>query len=210
MSTLTELVDEIVDDLDRTDLNAQILSEIGRAISFYQSTRFYFNETRDTLFSTVAGQRLYTSDDDRDIPDFYEIDQLTLEYDGQVDPLCEISPKEWEVLTGPSGAEARPRSWAYFNRSIGLFPIPDGIYGIRMIGLIKKAAPTTPDETGNVWMTEAFNLIRSRACSQIGLRKIRDVSIYETQARAESEELSRLLAQTASRVGTGNITPTDF
>ena len=40
-----------------------------------------------------------------------------------------------------------------------LYPIPAAVRTIRLIGGIKKAAPTD-DTAGNVWMTEGFELIR--------------------------------------------------
>lgn len=210
MSTLAELKAEIADDLDRTDLTTQIDSETTRAIKFYQPTRFYFNETRDVTFSTVAAQALYSVSDAPEIPQFFEIDQICFEDGDQKYDLTEISPKEWEVATGSGGTSAKPIAWAYFNQSIGLYPIPDGVYTIRVIGHIKKAEPTDDVEEGNVWMVEAFDLIRARVCKQLALKKLRDQSLFETQSAAEADELRNLLAQTAIKTGTGFVTPSDF
>jgi hypothetical protein len=210
MSTLAELKAEIADDLDRTDLTTQIASETTRAIKFYQPTRFYFNETRDVTFSTVAAQALYGVDDAPEIPQFFEIDQICLEDGDQKYDLDEISPKEWEAATGSGGTSSKPIAWAYFNQSIGLYPIPDDAYTIRIVGHIKKAEPTADDEEGNVWMVEAFDLIRARVCKQLALKKLRDQSLFETQSAAEADELRNLLAQTATKTGTGFVTPSDF
>lgn len=209
MSTLAELKTEIADDLDRTDLTSQIEREISRAIAFYQPTRFFFNETRDVTFSTVAAQSLYTVADSADIPNFYEIDQICIEDGGQKYEIDEISPKLWEVATG-SGGSSKPISWAYFNQSIGLYPVPDGAYTVRLIGHIKVDAPAADDEAGNVWMVTGFDLIRSHVCASLGLKKLRDQGLFQSHSMAAGVELSRLLAETAGRVGTGYVTPSEF
>lgn len=210
MSTLAELKAEIADDLDRTDLTDQIEREISKAIRFYQSKRFYFNETRDVTFSTVAAQALYGVDDAPEIPQFFEIDQICAEDGTQKYELDEISPKVWEVATGSGGTSAKPISWAYFDQSIGLYPIPDGAVTIRLIGHIKKAEPEDDTEEDNVWMVEAFDLIRAHVCATLALKKLRDSTLFQAQTTAVGMELSRLLSETAGKVGAGFVTPSQF
>jgi len=210
MSTLADLKAEIADDLDRTDLTDQIEREITRAIIYYQGIRFYFNETRDVTFPTVAAQKLYTVADAAEIPNFYEIDQICVENGDEKTDLDPIFPREWELLTGDSGGSSKPISWAYFDRSIGLYPIPDAAYTVRLIGHIKKAAPEDDTEEDNVWMVEAFDLIRARVCATLALKKLRDSTLFQAHSAAEGVELQRLLAETAGRVGTGYVIPSDF
>jgi hypothetical protein len=210
MTTLALLKAEIADDLDRTDLATQITSEISRAIRYYQRTRFYFNETRDETFSTVSDQKLYSSSDDAAIPEFIEIDQIYLMDGSEPQELEEINPKEWELLTASGGATGRPCAFCYFNRSLGFYPIPDQAYTIRPVGHIMKDEPADDAETGNVWMTEAFDLLRARVCAQLGQRKLRDVSLVQAHRPLEQDELWRLNSETNTRVGTGFVTPSEF
>lgn len=210
MTTLAALMGEIADDLDRDNEDTVIESEVGKAIRYYQNTRFYFNETRDETFNTVASQKLYTSTDDAAIPLFIEFDQITLLNGTTPVELDRMSPEEWELLTASGTSVGLPTSWCYFNRSIGLFPIPDAAYTIRMSGHIIKSAPAAIDEANNVWMTEAFDLLRARVCHKIGLRKTRDAEVVAAFRSDEMEELGRLKSETASRVGTGRLIPTEF
>lgn len=210
MTTLAFLKEEIADDLERTDLDSQIASEITRAIRHYQNKRFYFNETRDETFSTVAAQKLYSSADDTAIPKFIEIDQIYVMDGDEPVELERISPKQWELETADTGDTGIPTSFTYFNRSIGLSPIPDDAYTVRIVGHIMKDAPATDGEADNVWMTEAFDLIRARVCVKIGQRKTRDGDLVNMARADEVEELSRLTGETAIRTGTGFITPTEF
>lgn len=211
MTTLAALKADIDEDLDRGGtLDEAIASEISRAIRFYQRTRFYFNETRDETFSTVASQKLYSATDDEAIPEFIEIDQICLMDGNEPQELDEISPKEWEILTASGEATGRPCSYTYFNRSLGFYPIPDQAYIIRPIGHIMKDAPASDDEAGNVWMLEAFDLLRARVCAQLGQRKLRDVSLVQAHRPLEQDELWRLNCETNTRLGTGFITPSEF
>lgn len=210
MTTLALLKAEIADDLDRTDLTTQIATEITKAIRHYQRTRFYFNETRDETFSTVADQEIYSSSDDAAIPKFIEIDQIVLMDGTQPTELDYIDPKTWEMLTASGTATGKPDSWTYFNMAIGLYPIPDAAYTIRPIGHIMKDEPATDTEADNVWMTEAFDLLRARVCGQLSIRKTRDMEFYQMQRQVESDELSRLSSETTSRLSTGFVTPTEF
>lgn len=210
MTTLALLKSEIADDLDRTDLTTQIASEINKAIRHYQRTRFYFNETRDETFATVADQKVYTKVDSAIIPKFIEIDQICVMDGTQPNDLDEINPKEWEMLTASGDSTGKPCSWTYFNTSFGFYPIPDQAYTVRPIGHIMKDAPADDNEADNVWMTEAFDLIRARACAMLAARKLRDVNLAQLHKQVEADEETRLLSETTTRIGTGFVTPTEF
>lgn len=245
MTTLATLKAEIADDLDRTDLTTAIASEINKAISFYQDTRFYFNETRDCVIATAADQRLYADEDvegivyrvvvddegeivedengdivifqeDSDavstgeaLADFIEVDQVLLEGSEGYE-LEEMSPKDWEILTASGDITGRPTNWCYYGGAIGLYPIPDAQYAVRFIGHIKKAAPAADGTANNVWMTHGFELIRSRVCARLALRKIRDPELAAMHTAMEYEEKRRLLSESAAKTGTGFIRPTEF
>lgn len=210
MSTLADLQAEIADDLDRTDLTSQIASEITKAIRHYQRTRFYFNETRDETFTTVAAQASYGVDDAAFLPKIIEIDQMFVEDGGEPFELDQISPIEWQALTASGSATGRPDSWVYYNQKYCLYPIPNKAYTIRPMCHIMVDAPASDTEEDNEWMNEAFDLIRARVCAMLGLRKLRDSELVQLHQAAELSELNRIIAETASKVGTGFVTPTDF
>jgi hypothetical protein len=210
MATFADLKAEIADDLERPELATTIAAETTRAITYYQKTRLYFNETRDVTFSTVANQKLYTTADSASIPKFEEFDQVNVEDGTTIVELDEIYPDEWELLTASGASTGRPLNWTYFNQSIGLYPIPDQAYTIRLIGHIIVDAPTSDADSTNVWITEAFELIRARTCAQICMKKTRDTDGVQLYRAAEMEELNRLKKLTASRVGTGFVTPSEF
>lgn len=210
MSTLALLKAEIADDLARSDLTSQIASAISSAIAFYKPGRFFFNETRDATFATVADQSRYTSDDDADIPLFLKLDGVFLEDDGQSYWLHRNEPVELESLLDGNATGGRPVSYAYFNRSFWLYPVPDGVYTVRPIGQIEKAAPASDAETGNVWMTNAYELIRCRAKRYLFQHIIKDPAQASMMGAFESKALASLMVGTTQRVASGMIRKTEF
>lgn len=218
MSTLSLLKTRIADDLVRSDLTTQIGEAIEDAIEHYRTTRFWFNETRDATFATVAAQAVYDVDDDADIPLFFDIDQVFLVDGTQNYKLSKSDPQELEYLSDSGGSSSRPYRWAWFDRSFRLYPIPDAAYTIRPVGAIEKASPATDAETGNVWMTEAFELLRCHAKGLLAIHVIKHPLLATAMLGAELDGLGgatwaarkRMRGATNKRTTSGRITPTAF
>lgn len=210
MTTLAVMKADIADDFARTDLTSAISDAITRAIEYYQPQRFWFNETRSETFATVAAQPRYTSSDDTAIPEFVVLDGLVITVGGQNRPLRKIDPVEFELLLDNSASTGQPYAFTYYDITIGIYPIPDAIYSVRLMGHIKKAAPANDAETGNVWMTHAYQMIRSRAAADVALVKVRDTAYASVLSVKEDKEVRRLHAETSKRIASGQIKPTSF
>lgn len=219
MTTLGTLKSRIADDLARDDLATQIANSIEDAIEFYRTKRFYFNETRDETFATVASQALYDSDDDAAIPLFFDIDDVFLvDSSSQNRRLRKDDPQELEYLSDTSASTGEPTRWAWFDRSIRLYPIPNAAYTIRPVGAIEKASPASDSEANNVWMTEAFELLRRYAKGMLYLHVIGDPDKAALMLGPELDGLGgacggaiRMLRTSGSRRrGLGTLTATQF
>lgn len=209
MSTLTALKARIADDLDRTDLSSQIGDAITDAIEHYKTTRFYFNETRSSTFATVAAQSRYTVADDADIPLWFDLDTVFISNGSREFELEPYDPVQMEYLLGQtSPGSGQPYAFAYYDSGFWLYSVPDGIYTVRPMGAIEKAAPATDGETGNVWMTEAFELIRCRAKAYLAGHVISDDALAMKMTLAEKSALERLQRKTSNRLSSGRIEPT--
>lgn len=143
------------------------------------------------------------------LSDFITVDQVRLEGANGYD-LEPISPKDWEALTASGDETGKPTHWCYFGGAFGLYPIPDAQYAVRFIGHVRKAAPASDAEANNVWMIHAFDLIRSQVCARLALRKLRDQELAAINVALVEQEKQQLLSETASKTGTGFITPTEF
>lgn len=211
MTTLTLLKAAIADDLERTDLTSAIATSISSAIRHFQTTRFYFNESRLSTFVTVATQSLYDVDDDADIPNWIELDYVkVVDSDGQIYTLGRADPEDIEDLLYTGAASGRPFSYSYFEESFRLFPVPDAVYTIRPVGLIRKAEPASDGEVGNVWMVEAFELIRANAKWRLATDKLFDDTLAAVAMRAEQRAMDELSATSSRKTATGQIRPTAF
>lgn len=211
-TSLATLKSTIADDLERGDLTAQIAGAINTAIDLYATERFYFNETRGSTFVTVAAQSRYTVSDDADIPKWVKLDEVFLEDSSSNRYVLgrNPNPSEVEWLLDASAATGRPYQYAYFDQSFYLYPIPDAVYTVRPMGVIKKAAPTDDADETNVWITEAFELIRCAAPMYIAMHTIIDPDLLQRAAGGQKLALSRIRSETSRKVSSGRIEPTSF
>lgn len=207
---LSDLTSRIADDIARGDLTVQIANSINDAIDHYQSTRFYFNETRSVTIPTVAAQSLYTSADSPSIPLFFDVDDILITSGGSTWPLRRDDADELELLTTSGGAQGDPYSWAWIDQGFLLYPIPSAVRTLRIIGAIKKAAPATPTEASNVWMTEAFELIRCHAKGLLYAHLIRYTEAAAAMFQLAAMEKGRLERETSSKRATGVVRSTRF
>lgn len=210
MTTQTVMKARIADELARSDLTSQIAYAITDAIDRYQAERFWFNESRDLTFSTVASQEYYTSSDNSLIPNLYAIDYVVMTVGGVVNELSRYTPAQIERLSDNGTQTGEPTSYAYFQKKIRLYPVPTQVYTVRAAGHVKVAAPASDNEADNVWMTDAERLIRARAKYNIALDVLRDTDLATVQAAAVNDAHEQLKGRTNRQVGTGIIAPTCF
>lgn len=211
--TLGSLKAEIADDLARSDITPQIASAITRAVRSDWTTRFYFNETRTSTFSTVPGQTLYGATALADIPNFFEIDAVFLtDTSGHEWELDRRDASELEVLTSTGGSRGDPTDWAWIAQSIMLYPIPNAVRTMRIVGAIKIDAPTVDTDGTNVWISEGYELIRRHAKALLFIHTVRDVDGAQMQAQMQAMELERqrLIEETSRKRATGYILTTQF
>ena len=211
MTTLTSLKARVADDLARSDLTSQIANAISDAITHYQPQRFYFTESRDATFVTVAAQSRYSSSDDADIPKFVKFDAVFLVDSSSIVYELEMRPPvEMENLLDSGAPSGRPHSYAYFANGFQLFPIPDAVYTIRPVGVIRKDAPATDGEANNVWMTEAYELLRCRAKLYLAVHVLKNTDMALIMQAAEKEALSKLRSETTKKAAGGRVLATAF
>ena len=210
MTTKTILKARIADDLARSDLTVQIGEAIDDAINHYKEKRFFWNETRLATFVTVAGTSTYTSSEDADIPLFVELDAVMLNDGTNTYNLRLVTPEEIEGLLDSSASSGRPYNYSYYEESFRLYPIPDAVYTVRPIGLIEKAGPATDGEANNVWMLNAFELIRCKAKGLLAQHVIIDTELAAIAYAAEQVAYQMLRRKSSKKQGGSGIEATSF
>lgn len=216
MTTRAILRARILDDLERDQATwgTRIDQAIDDAIAHYQSKRFYFNESRTVTFNTVAGTDTYTfpkaATAGTITPDFYQVDVVYITVGGSVDELRRVDYDWLEQIADNNTAQGQPYNYAYVGQTWRIYPVPNAIYTIRILGHLKVATPATDAETDNPWMADGFELIRSRAKGQFAMHVIEDESLASRMAVMEKSALSALMGATYHKAGSGNIIPTQF
>ena len=211
MTTYGIMQDRIADELNRTDLTTQIQYAIKTAVKVYDKQRFWFNESRSFTFSTVANQEFYTSTDNTDIPNLLAIDTVQIAISSTDKYLLERVPYEQiEAISSNGTVDAGQPTWfAYYNKQLRLYPIPDGVYTVRVSGHWALSDLSATSDTNN-WMTDGEILIRSRAKRELFTHVIRDVEGAAAMAQAEDAEVRALRAASSMRGSSGLVNMTDF
>lgn len=208
MTTKATMIAEIESDTERSDSTA-IGNKINAAIRHYQPRRFWFNESRSVTFNTVAGTDLYTFVIIG--TEFYRVDsvQVTIGTD-DVRHLDRMNYVDLAALADNNTDQGEPSDYAYIAKGIRLWRNPDAIYSTRVTGHVKAAAPASDSEADNVWMTEAYDLIMSRAKSELYAHRWEDPNNAAIMREAEMSALRRLQSATMDKVETGYLEATEF
>lgn len=212
MSTLAIMKARIADELARADLTSQIVYAINDAISAYQHERWYFSESRDLTFTTVAAQEFYTSTDDADIARIVKIDWVNFYVGAQPYQLLPMRPGEMEFMS-TNGVTSGYSSWyAYYDEQFRLYPIPDAAYTVRIGAQVNVDGPADDAEADNPWMVKAERLIRSRAKLELALHVLKDTDLAATMSEAVTEAFEQLKSRTnaLTQVGEGRVRPMCF
>lgn len=208
MSTLADMLAEMADDMERTETDA-FRKKVVAAIRQYQPKRFFFNESRDTTFSTVATTDFYTWADIG--AEFYKIDGVFVtDTGGNILPMAVDDYRSLETLIDTTASNNIPTVFAYIAGGLRLYPVPDQVYLVRVTGHEKIAAPAEDGEEDNPWMTEAYDLIMSRAKAELYAHRYEDPANAAIMRTAEEDAYLRLNAASGKKTGTGYFLPTQF
>lgn len=210
MTTLTIMKARIATELRRSNIASQIASAISSAIGAYQAERWLFNERRDATFATVASQEFYSASDDADIGLLVKIDYAKVIVGTTAYSLLPDDPARMEGLSDSATNTGQPSTYCVYDEQIRLYPVPDGVYTVRLAGHFIAAEPATDDEASNPWMTTGERLIRSRAKWELATHVIRDPQLAADMETATMEAWTDLKRRTTRLVGTGRIKPMGF
>lgn len=215
--TLAGMLAEMQSDTGRTAA-AQVLAmrrAIERAIDYHSSRSFWFNETRTATFNTVAGTDTYTFNNATQTGtigyEFDRVDGCWITFAaGDVRQMDQVQYFDMELAADNQTANNKPTQFAVINEGIRFDYAPDGVYSVRLAGHINVAGPQSDSEANNVWMTEAYNLIMSRAKAELYAHRWEDYVAASAMQQAEQIALRSLADLTVDKLRTGFVTPTEF
>lgn len=142
-----------------------IQNAIQSAIAKWEREPFYFNEVwSQNLFNTVSGTELYTTSGEAanllaNSPDLL---RLHIKISNNRYPLRARSWQYIEDVSPSTTATGEPSDYAYLDKSLRLYPIPNGAYPIT-IGGTERLVALSATTDANCWTQDAYDLIRSEA-----------------------------------------------
>lgn len=214
MTTRDLMVAEIQSILKRTSGSGEstvVAEAITHAIGHLQTEGFFFQQVRSLSFDTIVGQAWYDEDDDPDIPKFASFKSLrmTVGTTGRdIERQTDIAT--FELLVANATANSKPFSFIYRNEEIGLYPKPDAIYTMTVVGGSFPDAPATGGEADNVWMTKGYQVVMYSALEWLARVRIRDYEYANEMLAMANDMKNRLSIKRNRRQGAGRIRPTSW
>lgn len=212
--TFYDMMTVIADEIDDVtgEYTPQIQNCIFAAIRFCERNVYYFNETRDVTFQTVAGREWYDKSDNPNIPSLVRIVAAYCENSsGRRTTLRRVMPEDIETVSDNAASRGEPYMFTYFGQRLRLYPVPnDTNYTIRLqLGAYRLNEIQTSTDS-NAWFTEAFDLIKARAKYQLYKDYLKDAPLAAASLNDFNEEDNALSAETSRRNGRGKIIGTAF
>ena len=213
MTTLATMKARIASELRRSNITTQIASAITTAIEAYQTERFFWDESRENTFLTVASQEFYTSTDAAFIANILKIDFVHLYIGDAPSELRQELPRLLEDVSTNGTATGTPDTYGFYDEKFRLYPVPlTAGWTVRVGGVFKQAAPASDSEANNPWMTTCERLIRSRAKFELAVHVLLDQNLANAMSGAVTDALDQLIIRTTriTKTGGGRIVPMNF
>lgn len=207
--TFTDMMAQIADELNRTDLSNQASIAIVNAIAHYQGERWYWNEDRSKTFSISSSQEYYTSTDLTTMEQILDIDSIVI--NTSATDRYELTRRSWdwfEQHSTSSSAVGRPTDYCYYQQRLRLYPISNGGAVLRVAGTFRQTSVSA--SCSNEWFHDAAQMIKSRAKAELYDGLLFDAPKADVMRRREFDEANRLRRETNRRISTGTITATQF
>ena len=206
MTTLATLKAIIAADLGRSDLTSLIADTITQSYEEIQQKKFWFNQTRDFTFSTVADDYDYGSgttdvlgSQTVDITDFWDIRKVYLDISNRRRELKLVSQDLMEMRLDNSASTGEPYDWSWYDETMFLYPIPGSVYSVKISGHFNIAMPTTDVEADNPWMLHAYQYLREATKASIYQARINNPERLRMALLGQTKQMSILTKKTARK-----------
>lgn len=164
MSDFGTMVRRIRVDINRgAGFDARIKDAICDAIVYYKNRRLGFNIKRARAVLTSGNETV-------SLPtDWLEADFLRLEYNGERDPMSEVTYDWMEDTLRADTDRGRPCKFAVQHRELRVYPIPDKSYTLVLSFHfeLKNVSISATDGANNGWTQDAEQLIRKKAQADV-------------------------------------------
>lgn len=206
VNTFLDLRTQVADDIDRSDLTAQINTFINRSIQYYEKENFWFTETTVT-FPTVASTESYIeSGIATNIKDIIRV-EITVSSN-----TYELTERDIDYIRNhntTTTTTGRPTDYARYNGYLYLSIIPDAAYTVKLF-YRKSYADLSANGDSNDYTNTARDLIESRTEWYLYKKTIKDKQLALDANEDEVMALDALRAIHNEKRATNTNKPTEF
>lgn len=205
MTTFVIMQTRIASELRRSNLTTEIKAAINDAIKDAAKDRFFFNEVKGQTFATVAATEYYSDLSLTEVDAMYYF-QGTFRYNMDLESNLDADAYAEGNVSG-----GQLRSYSRHASQFRLYPVPASVVTVYVDGYGRMTpSPLVNDADTNAWFTEGERYIRALAKSILLKDVIRDMSEAAVYEAIADDYRTSLVEQTTLRIGTGQITPTQF
>lgn len=211
MSTRYQLEQQIIDDIDRTDINTQVARSVETAIRMHEHDRYWFNQVYQssvTLSSSMAFIPLAS------LPyRFLEFDRVRLIRDANYYSDLLVRDRDWLMSRQDIIVYTEPYEYAVYGEKLQFDSYADRDYELRIDGLVSlgnTASNTFSISSSVAWFGDARDMIRAAAKKDLFLHVIKDPEQAVAMGVIEKGIKDTLKAKTNQRASTGRIRPDEW
>lgn len=176
--TFSDIKTRVADEINRSDLTAQVSKAVISAVEHYERERWWFEETIDASVSTVAAQD-YVSN--AVISTMARIDKVQITVGSAQYTVHRISYDEF-ATQATSTTSGQPTEYTYYKDRLYLYPTPGSTYTLDISGVQRLATLSGASDT-NGFLNYCEELIRQRAKADIRCNVILDEASKQEAAQ---------------------------
>lgn len=197
-ATYATTINRVLDELNKAgSFTSQAGLAINSALSFYKAKPFWFTEEIANS-NTAADTEWY------EVPsDFESVISIVVTVNSSDYSLRQRHYSTLEDWASSDNTSSRPDDFSIYRRQLRLYPIPDGVYGLRM-SYHRGGPDLSADADTHVLLIYAEELIRRRVEKDLCLSVLEDPARAQTFAALEMEAYHRILQDSAIRTLTGH------
>lgn len=206
MSTRYQLEQQIIDDIDRTDLNSQVSTAVDTAIRFHEHDRFWFN-TVSKVTATLSSSTAFIPF--TDLPHrFLEIDRMRLIRGGSYYPDITKRGRDWLFDRQDIIVYTEPCEFAVYADKLEFDNYANQSWPILIDGLVSlgnTASNTYSVSSSVAWFGAARDMIRAGAKKDLFLHVIKDPDQAVAMGVVEKGVKDILKSKTNQVASTGRV-----
>lgn len=199
MATYLDLRNRVITETNRDDLSdtlaAQLVLHVARAIEFYASRRFWFNEGIKASSCVIGNEYAPKPTGMR------QVDKVSVTIGAVARDLGARSLTDIDSLAQVSST-GQPVAYAETGDQVRLWPKPNLAYPLTFVGIVDLPALSADADT-NAWTNQGYDLITARTKFTLYRNQFKDQTSAALAQSEEKEALSRLTGETARRMSTG-------